>query len=738
MTYTRFNVTFVKEERRELMNEKRIHTGYLLGLSLLISSVIYFFASNWQGIERIEKIGLAVGLMLLFFVVATILSRFQHSHRFLERWLWLTGTIAFGVSVALIGQTYNSHADSYLLYLIWLIPAMVFGVLTGYKAFYVLGFLLSQLAYYFYVFPTSYFPDWKPETALILVLIYLLFTHAWFLLSRSSLLQSNWITFGSFCFIHIVFIASSFGYWEYSTLMAWLYFGYGLISVFLWKHREQKELFILTGIALGLFLFGKIMEGLGDVLGDLLPFLLLALVGLIVFLTVKYIPRLELREKGSETWRRVFKSSLLFVVTVVSTVMLISAFSGIVFLIFSWDNALVLMISAIFLLLLPGIALKDKIPFLSNILLLSGLSILSSANLIDAFSNGFEPETIIVMLISFCMIGVVLKLITNAWIGSYAYLLANGVLLLFLFKLEESLISMDSYEPLLLLVLVFGNGMIHILGRDGWFNRNALVYSVVPLFILTFFFEGQWLYWLLNTMFLLLSTALVFYKPWQSNPFRYWVGLILWYAFLFYKYYDIAWSLVHKSITLFVAGLLVLVITRAVSRKYTQTTDEEPTFVARKWKLIWLVVILMVAFVTFNGVKNEAAIQSGKVIRLALAPVDPRSMLQGDHVTLRYDISTLPGTDLPANKKIKVILTPTSEGTYEYGGHYKIEGKWNKPYEPSDDDIMVNGLTYSDHDVQYGIESFFIPEGTGQEFEDKTMAIVRVGENGNALLIELD
>jgi uncharacterized membrane-anchored protein/uncharacterized membrane protein len=721
------------------MTLKRIHTGYLLGLSLLISSVIYFFASNWQGIGRVEKIGLAIGLMLLFFVAATILSRFQHSHRFLERWLWLIGTIAFGVSVALIGQTYNSHADSYLLYLIWLVPAVVFGALTGYKAFYVLGFLLSQLAFYFYVFPTSYFPDWKPETALILVFIYLLFTHAWFFLSRSPWLRSNWIMFGSFCFIQFVFIASSFGYWEYSTIMAWIYVGYGLISVFLWKHLEEKELFILTGIALGLFLFGKMLEGLGDALGDLLPFFLLVVVGFIVFLTIKYLPRLERSEKGSETWKRVFKSSLLFVVTVVSTVMLISAFSGIMFLIFSWDNALALMFSSIFLLVLPGLALKEKIPFLSTILLLSGLSILSSANLIDAFSNGFQPETIVVMLISFCMIGAVLKLIRNAWNGSYAYLLANGVLLLFLFKVEESLLSMNSYEPLLLLVLVFGNGLIHILGRDGWFNRNSLVYSIVPLFILTFFFEGEWLYWLLNSVFLLLTTLLVFYKPWQSNPFRYWVGLVLWYALLFYKYYDIAWSLVHKSITLLVAGLLVLGITRMVSRKYKETTVEEPTFVAGRWKSIWLVVILMVSFVTFNGVKNEVALQSGKEVRLALAPVDPRSMLQGDYVTLRYDISTLPGTtDLPANKKIKVVLTPTSEGLYEYGGYYKIKGHWNKPYESSDDHIVVNGTTYSDHDVQYGIESFFIQEGAGQVFEDKTLAIIKVSENGNALLIELE
>ncbi|MFP3360095.1 hypothetical protein R0K17_22530, partial [Planococcus sp. SIMBA_143] len=88
-------------------------------------------------------------------------------------------------------------------------------------------------------------------------------------------LRSNWIMFGSFCFIHLVFIASSFGYWEYSTILAWIYVGYGVTSVFLWKHREEKELFILSGIALGLFLFGKMLEGLGDALGDLLPFFLL-------------------------------------------------------------------------------------------------------------------------------------------------------------------------------------------------------------------------------------------------------------------------------------------------------------------------------------------------------------------------------------------------------------------------------------------------------------------------------
>jgi uncharacterized membrane-anchored protein len=40
--------------------------------------------------------------------------------------------------------------------------------------------------------------------------------------------------------------------------------------------------------------------------------------------------------------------------------------------------------------------------------------------------------------------------------------------------------------------------------------------------------------------------------------------------------------------------------------------------------------------------------------------------------------------------------------------------------------------------IDYGIENYFIPEGTGPELARKAkVAVVRVGSNGNAMLVAL-
>ncbi|WP_274496433.1 hypothetical protein [Priestia megaterium] len=43
------------------MREKLVRLGYLLGLALVLSGILYFFASNWQGFDRYTKIALSVG-----------------------------------------------------------------------------------------------------------------------------------------------------------------------------------------------------------------------------------------------------------------------------------------------------------------------------------------------------------------------------------------------------------------------------------------------------------------------------------------------------------------------------------------------------------------------------------------------------------------------------------------------------------------------------------------------------
>ncbi len=56
--------------------------------------------------------------------------------------------------------------------------------------------------------------------------------------------------------------------------------------------------------------------------------------------------------------------------------------------------------------------------------------------------------------------------------------------------------------------------------------------------------------------------------------------------------------------------------------------------------LILLVGLLVVTVVNFEIYQNEKSIKQGKNIYLRLAPVDPRALMMGDYMSLRYSIES--------------------------------------------------------------------------------------------------
>ena len=61
----------------------------------------------------------------------------------------------------------------------------------------------------------------------------------------------------------------------------------------------------------------------------------------------------------------------------------------------------------------------------------------------------------------------------------------------------------------------------------------------------------------------------------------------------------------------------------------------------KKYKLYIIIVNLILLLVYFNYsiVKKEALLKEGELVLLELVPVDPRSLMQGDYMRLRYKIS---------------------------------------------------------------------------------------------------
>jgi len=159
--------------------------------------------------------------------------------------------------------------------------------------------------------------------------------------------------------------------------------------------------------------------------------------------------------------------------------------------------------------------------------------------------------------------------------------------------------------------------------------------------------------------------------------------------------------------------------------------------------ILFLVILLWIVLALAMIISKQSTFKTGKAVVLETVPVDPRDLLRGDYVVLRYKISTL---DLNQIKSEKMDYR-AGEAIY-----VKLEPK-GKFWEPtavqskrsSDNGIYIRGKvrhTYSKQlTVIYGIESYFVPEGEGKELERNTRgskssvsveAIVDSG--GNALI----
>lgn len=149
-----------------------------------------------------------------------------------------------------------------------------------------------------------------------------------------------------------------------------------------------------------------------------------------------------------------------------------------------------------------------------------------------------------------------------------------------------------------------------------------------------------------------------------------------------------------------------------------------------RYALIAIVALLQAAALLQMIVSRENLIASGRQIDLKVVPVDPRDLFRGDYVTLSYGISRLPqalvSEQLARGDRVYVRLV-RKDGNWEPAAAARQRGKPDTPEE-----ITIAGrVTYAPRQVtstggtitvDYGIEKFFVPEGTGRELEKEVNA----------------
>jgi len=171
--------------------------------------------------------------------------------------------------------------------------------------------------------------------------------------------------------------------------------------------------------------------------------------------------------------------------------------------------------------------------------------------------------------------------------------------------------------------------------------------------------------------------------------------------------------------------------------------------------IFWLLI--------FSGfiVYKEYTFRTGTEVMLKTVPVDPRDLFRGDYVTLNYDISTLDMKTIPAddtyfnyNDKIylslelkdgygvpkRIYRTPPEDELYIKGKVKEIIYDW----KADEEGIMIEEEALKELRVDYGIESYFVPEGKGIEIQEEqgtgkkgVDAKVIVDKYGNAVIKSL-
>jgi uncharacterized membrane-anchored protein len=248
-----------------------------------------------------------------------------------------------------------------------------------------------------------------------------------------------------------------------------------------------------------------------------------------------------------------------------------------------------------------------------------------------------------------------------------------------------------------------------------------------------------------------------------KRPILITLGLVSLMTFISWYYYNLSLTLLHKSLILMATGT-ILIACVYLFKKFqlirpefasnreaksdlgldleTEIESEAKTKVDKTAKSInnakWVVIGVMlftIVLVNFNIYNKEMVLANGQLVYLKLAPVDPRSIMQGDYMRLRFDIETYLSEDdkklADSNKQSSnyFVVNLDNQSVATYSHLYK-------------EDALAKAQVKMQYRIKHGriylaTHAFFFEEGTASEYEKAKYGEFRVAANGELLLNSL-
>jgi uncharacterized membrane-anchored protein len=185
-------------------------------------------------------------------------------------------------------------------------------------------------------------------------------------------------------------------------------------------------------------------------------------------------------------------------------------------------------------------------------------------------------------------------------------------------------------------------------------------------------------------------------------------------------YYQLQLSLLEKSGVLAATGLLFLFLWKLVD---TRAQRSEPAPLERFALPMSIAMALLLVNVLIA--QKERVLATGETVLLELRPVDPRSMMEGDYMALRYRLAD----QTSPRRSGRMVVTLDARHVASF---VRFDDK--RPLQPGE-----HLLRYRERDgrLKLGAEAFYFQEGHAQRYQGAFYGELRVTPSGDSVLVGL-
>jgi len=160
----------------------------------------------------------------------------------------------------------------------------------------------------------------------------------------------------------------------------------------------------------------------------------------------------------------------------------------------------------------------------------------------------------------------------------------------------------------------------------------------------------------------------------------------------------------------------------------------------KKYKkyILFINLILVLLFVNYAVFKKEQTLKKGNFILLELAPVDPRSLMQGDYMRLQYKIAQI--RNFREEQGVSEIEKIPNKGYLVLQKNANNIGekiRLQKNIKPLNQGEIPLKYHKNNRQIYLGAESYFFQEGNSDKYQKAKYGGLTVDEKGNSVLVGL-